>query len=787
MSSKSKAKKQKNKHKKEEEKEEDEPKESFLNALEDRTKNFIISIVLFSFGTVFTLSYFNKAGPAGKYINKIFDSLFGNGSILLPLALFASAGILALSIKPSFLKRTLIGIAVFLIGNLGIMATIWGKDAGGYVGHLTSLPLMKLFDFWASIIILSAILVVSATLIINKPIFAFISFKEKHKEADDELIQANHFNENGDGAVEKDKEPVQVPAKSEAGKATEIKKDKKRKEGTVKDKEEEYEEGSISYPKQNKVTFIPPPLELLEGDRGKPSSGDIKANANIIKRTLQNFGIDVEMGEINIGPSVTQYTLKPAEGVKLARIVALQNDLALSLAAHPIRIEAPIPSRSLVGIEIPNSTKTIIGLATLFKESDYQNGAHPLLITFGRNVGGQAAFYNLAKMPHLLVAGATGSGKSIYIHSLIMSLLYRNSPEDLRFIMIDPKRVELTVYNKIPHMLTPVITETKKAILILKWLTKEMERRYDTLLSAGVRNIESYRKEEASDKKPMPYLVIIIDELADLMSTYPREMEASIVRLAQMSRAVGIHLVLSTQRPSVEVITGLIKANIPSRVALQVASQIDSRTILDMSGAEKLLGNGDMLYLVGDSAKPRRVQGPYVTDKEIKNVVDFLANTYKDFDLEDIDTSAENGGSSSKARGAISIDLDQVGMDEDADDEMYEEARATVIEFGKASTSFLQRKLKVGYARAARLMDMLEERGIISQGDGAKPRRVLVENRDAFADVVDDYKDKSGSETDNSEQINQPESVLVSPTSPKEAGQAGENADQSIEKNGDQN
>ncbi|HBB56772.1 TPA: hypothetical protein DEW47_03195 [Patescibacteria group bacterium] len=789
MSSKSKAKKQKIKHKKEEEKEEDEPKESFLNALEDRTKNFIISIVLFSFGTVFTLSYFNKAGPAGKYINNIFDSLFGNGSILLPLALFASAGILALSIKPSFLKRTLIGIAVFLIGNLGIMATIWGKDAGGYIGYLTSLPLMKLFDFWASIIILSAILVVSATLIINKPIFAFIPFKLKRREADDDIIQANHFNENGGAVEEKEnaKESAHVPAESGAGKAMEIKKDKKRKEGTGKDKEEEYEEGSISYPKQNKVAFIPPPLELLEGDRGKPSSGDIKANANIIKRTLQNFGIDVEMGEINIGPSVTQYTLKPAEGVKLARIVALQNDLALSLAAHPIRIEAPIPSRSLVGIEIPNSTKTIIGLATLFKESDYQNGTHPLLVTFGRSVGGQAAFYNLAKMPHLLVAGATGSGKSIYIHSLIMSLLYRNSPEDLRFIMIDPKRVELTVYNKIPHMLTPVITETKKAILILKWLTKEMERRYDTLLSAGVRNIESYRKEEASDKKPMPYLVVVIDELADLMSTYPREMEASIVRLAQMSRAVGIHLVLSTQRPSVEVITGLIKANVPSRVALQVASQIDSRTILDMSGAEKLLGNGDMLYLVGDSAKPRRVQGPYVTDKEIKNVVDFLADTYKDFDLEDIDTSAENGGSPSKARGAISIDLDQVGMDEDADDEMYEEARATVIEFGKASTSFLQRKLKVGYARAARLMDMLEERGIISQGDGAKPRQVLVESRDAFADAVDDYKDENGSKTDGSEQINQQESVSTFPTSPSEAGLADKDADQNIEKNGNQN
>ena len=764
-------------------------KTTWHDGIAPETKQSVFAIFSFALALLFTLAAFGKAGFVGDTLQRIFELLFGKAFFLVPLVFILAGFSFLLSLRKHFVLATFIGGILFLLASLGISDLVFEKKAAGYIGYFASLPFAKLFDFWASIIILSAILVVSATLIINKPIFAFIPFKLKRREADDDIIQANHFNENGGAVEEKEnaKESAHVPAESGAGKAMEIKKDKKRKEGTGKDKEEEYEEGSISYPKQNKVAFIPPPLELLEGDRGKPSSGDIKANANIIKRTLQNFGIDVEMGEINIGPSVTQYTLKPAEGVKLARIVALQNDLALSLAAHPIRIEAPIPSRSLVGIEIPNSTKTIIGLATLFKESDYQNGTHPLLVTFGRSVGGQAAFYNLAKMPHLLVAGATGSGKSIYIHSLIMSLLYRNSPEDLRFIMIDPKRVELTVYNKIPHMLTPVITETKKAILILKWLTKEMERRYDTLLSAGVRNIESYRKEEASDKKPMPYLVVVIDELADLMSTYPREMEASIVRLAQMSRAVGIHLVLSTQRPSVEVITGLIKANVPSRVALQVASQIDSRTILDMSGAEKLLGNGDMLYLVGDSAKPRRVQGPYVTDKEIKNVVDFLADTYKDFDLEDIDTSAENGGSPSKARGAISIDLDQVGMDEDADDEMYEEARATVIEFGKASTSFLQRKLKVGYARAARLMDMLEERGIISQGDGAKPRQVLVESRDAFADAVDDYKDENGSKTDGSEQINQQESVSTFPTSPSEAGLADKDADQNIEKNGNQN
>jgi len=376
----------------------------------------------------------------------------------------------------------------------------------------------------------------------------------------------------------------------------------------------------IPEPQKIPIKFTPPPLELLESDQGKPSSGDIKANANIIKRTLQNFGIEVEMDEINIGPSVTQYTLKPAEGIKLSRITGLQNDLSLALAAYPLRIEAPVPGKSLVGIEIPNSTKTIVGLATILSEETIKKSHYPLLIPMGRDVTGGAIFANLSKMPHLLVAGATGSGKSIFIHAMIVSLLYRNPPDAVRFIMIDPKRVELTAYNKIPHLLTPVITDSKKAILVLKWACREMERRYEELLKAGVRDIWAYHEKYGSYNS-MPYLVIVIDELADIMATYPREMEASIVRLAQMSRAVGIHLVVSTQRPSVEVITGLIKANITSRVALQVASQVDSRTILDMAGAEKMLGNGDMLYLAGDTAKPKRIANSQLTTRSRMSMI----------------------------------------------------------------------------------------------------------------------------------------------------------------------
>ena len=315
--------------------------------------------------------------------------------------------------------------------------------------------------------------------------------------------------------------------------------------------------------------YTPPPLSLLERDRGKPEVGDIKANSNIIKRTLQNFGIMVEMDEISIGPSVTRYALKPAEGVKLSRILGLQNNLELALAAHPVRIEAPIPGKSLVGIEIPNSVKTLVGLGSLLSQSEYTNSEKPLMVALGKSISGVSVFANMVKMPHLLIAGATGSGKSVTIHAIINSLLFRNSPENLKFIMIDPKRVELTQYNKIPHLLTPVITDAKKVIMSLKWAAKEMEHRYDILEKNKVRDIESYHKNIASPDT-MPYIIIVIDELADIMQAYPRELESAVIRLAQMSRAVGIHLILSTQRPSVNVITGLIKANIPSRISFSV-------------------------------------------------------------------------------------------------------------------------------------------------------------------------------------------------------------------------
>lgn len=474
-----------------------------------------------------------------------------------------------------------------------------------------------------------------------------------------------------------------------------------------------------------------PPLSLLGVDVGKPGVGDIKANANIIKRTFQNFGINVEMDEVSVGPTVTRYAIKPAEGVRLSKIISLQNNLELALAAHPVRIEAPIPGKSLVGIEVPNASKAMVGLRGILSSPEWNTSTKPILAGLGRDIAGTPHYVNVAKMPHGLIAGATGSGKSVAIHAVITSLLYRNGPNQLRFIMIDPKRVELTLYNGIPHLLTPVITDPKKCIMSLKWAAKEMDRRYNILEGEQVRDIESYHKTvfEPAKKKgladmpeALPYIVIVIDELADIMQSYPRELEASIVRLAQMSRAVGIHLVLSTQRPSVNVITGLIKANVPTRMALQVASQIDSRTILDTGGAESLLGAGDMLYLSSDMQKPVRIQTAYISEGEVKKVAQYIKQ-HNSGTLATIDLGGGTGaGVENMPNDAIML---SGSMDDDGDDDLYMDAKAAVEEAGRASTSYLQRKLRIGYSRAARLMDILEEKGVIGPADGSRPRDIL--------------------------------------------------------------
>ena len=468
--------------------------------------------------------------------------------------------------------------------------------------------------------------------------------------------------------------------------------------------------------------YVPPPLSLLKSSVEKPTSGDLRANANIIKRTLESFGIPVEMSAINVGPKVTRYTLKPAEGVKLSKIVALNPDLALALAAHPIRIEAPIPGKSLVGIEVPNKAAAIVRLGSLMVYPEFAASGQ-LGFVLGRDVTGNLILADIAKMPHLLLAGATGSGKSVALHSLIVSLLYKNSPEMLRFVMIDPKRVELSIYNGIPHLITPVVTEGKKAVNVFRWAIGEMERRYGTLESSGNRDIKSYNA--AHKEEPIANIVIVIDELADLMAAYGREIESSIVRLAQMARATGIHLVVATQRPSVEVITGLIKANITSRMALQVASQVDSRTILDNAGAEKLLGGGDMLFISAELSKPRRIQGAYISEEEIGAVAEFIRKNNEP-EINHVAVSTIEKAVAENGPGTI-FDEFENGDDED---NLLGEAIDVVKEAKKASASLLQRRLSVGYARAARLLDIMEAKGIIGPGDGAKPREIYINEND---------------------------------------------------------
>jgi S-DNA-T family DNA segregation ATPase FtsK/SpoIIIE len=675
----------------------------------------------------------HKGGVAGELFFNALSYCFGIGYYIIP-ALLITFSISAFrgEAKRIALPQT-IGALVFFLSALGLIQISSAGEAG-VVGEFVANPLLKTFDVYVSVIVLIALLLISFSIIFDTTLrlgflFSFLKKNKGEQEEEKPTITVSVGEQNDDEEVEEEEsddeeEEDEEPKISKVSRAAEF---------------------VASMPKTLFAKeFTPPPLSLLERDRGKPGVGDVKANANIIKRTLENFGIAVEMDEVSIGPSVTRYALKPAEGVKLSKIVGLQNNLELALAAHPVRIEAPIPGKSLVGIEVPNTAKTTIGLGTLLSENNFIHGDKDLLVALGKDISGVSHFANLGKMPHLLIAGATGSGKSVTIHALITSLLYRNPPENLKLIMIDPKRVELTLYNSIPHLLTPVITDAKKAILALKWAAKEMDRRYDVLQSHGARDIDSYHKsvvapaiekarknkddENENNLDPMPYIVVVIDELADIMQAYPRELEAAIVRLAQMSRAVGIHLILSTQRPSVNVITGLIKANVPARVALQVASQIDSRTILDMAGAEKLLGAGDMLYMGGEMGKPVRIQSAYITEGEVKKVAKYLRDAYEP-SLSPINFTE------TKSEGNIfNADLEK---DEEEDD-LYEEARETIIQAGKASTSFLQRKLGVGYARAARLIDMLEERGVVGPGSGAKPRDVLIGGSSDLEEVEDD-------------------------------------------------
>jgi len=675
------------------------------------TKKSVWIVVFVGLAIVLLLAGIHQAGPLGEWFYLVMDKLFGIGYYLFPIvSLLLGFSFLSPDQKKVF-GFPLAGGILFMFSGLGLIDIIH-QGGGGVIGVVMG-SLENPFGIVASIFIEFVILVISILVILNKPLHISVINLFQKNEGDNDTEEENELTINLPLELPEHKEPIE-----EGG-------DKKKKKKEREDAEEETDVDikhlNIDVPagaltaRQIK-NYVLPPTSLLTSSVEKPTIGDLRGNANVIKRTLESFGIAVEMGEVNVGPTVTRYTLKPAEGVKLSRITTLNQDLSLALAAHPIRIEAPIPGKSLVGIEVPNKAAAVVRLGSLILYPDFQK-SDPLVFAIGRNVNGEPIFVNIAKMPHMLIAGATGSGKSIAIHTLIISLLYKNSPDMLKFIFIDPKRVELSIYNGLPHLIAPVVTENKKAIGALRWVIQEMDRRYQLLQEAGSRDIKSYNK---SAKEKFPFVLVVIDELADLMSTYGREVEGSIVRLAQMARATGIHLIISTQRPSVEIITGLIKANITGRVALQVASQVDSRTILDTAGAEKLLGGGDLLLQSAELSKPQRIQGGYITEEEIKKVVSFIK---KNNDLPDEIISI---GEAHEDSGSPLPLFDQMG-ENNTDDDLFEDAVEIVRSAGKASASLLQRRLRVGYARAARLLDIMEEKGIVGPGDGAKPREILIE------------------------------------------------------------
>ena len=711
--------------------------------LGQETKNGIWGVICFGAVLIATLAYLGKAGSGGNLFYNFSVTLFGWGIFLVPLAFLMLGIAFFKDIHRAIYKSAILGTVLFVLGFLALFYSLGEGDfnirllQGGYLGVVLGYPVFTYLGFTASLIAFLILMVVSVMIALNISVRKLLPWspkdeateiaEEANRELKDNVVikQGNRIV----GAEANDDKPKPSPSKPTS---------KAEGEGDF----------VIKLSKSGKWTF--PPIDLLHSDKDTPRSGDINANVSIIKRTLAHFGIDVEMGEVSIGPTVTQFTLRPAVGVKLSRITGLHSDLALALAAHPIRIEAPIPGKALVGIEVPNKKSAIVGLRDLIDTDDFKKGKSYLPLSLGRDVAGFPVLAALEKMPHMLIAGATGTGKSVTINTILLSLLYRHSPDTLKLILVDPKRVELSLYNGIPHLITPVIVDTKKVVNALRWAVREMEKRYEKLSEVGSRDIYSFNAKQAEKKADiMPFIVIVIDELADLMASHGRDVESAIVRLAQMARAVGIHLIVSTQRPSVEVITGLIKANITSRIALQVASQIDSRTILDTGGAERLLGNGDMLYVSGDtSAKLRRVQGAFVSEGEVKDVIKFIREQGEQLGELKAEAATIDGASQD-----LAMDIDEVmsgggaGGDSDAGDELFGEAKDVVVQAGKASASLLQRRLKVGYARAARLLDILEERGVIGPGDGAKPREV--------------YISKDGGATNDMPSQDEPEEVVT--------------------------
>lgn len=638
------------------------------------------------------------------YINKILLERFGGLAIFLPFILVLLSGHFFNTKKVKFVKLNISG------GLVLIFASLLGIFQSGWVGELIFHNLSLDFSLFGAVVILGIIFFVGLILLLDTSIDVFVLFLLNIGKSSFSFLKTYLFRSVADKKFKREEKDQQV--KQEFIKE-EVSFPKKLSPITTYNKQLTIKPLNPS----SKTAWVYPPISLLlDVDQKEADRGDVKVNADKIEKTLGSFGIRARVAEINYGPAVTQYALEITMGTKLSRITALGNDLALALAAPTgqVRIEAPIPGRSLVGIEIPNRKPEIVTLKRLLSSPVFANNLDPLLVPLGLDVSGQAQATSISKMPHVLIAGATGSGKSVLLNAWISTFQFRTKPEDLRMILVDPKRVELTLYNGIPHLLTEVVVEPEKIISSLKWTVSEMENRYKEFSKMGVRNLDGYNSLQEVEKKP--YILFVIDELADLMSFAPGEAEDLITRIAQMARATGIHLILATQRPSVDVITGLMKANIPARIAFNVSSMIDSRVIIDMPGAEKLLGRGDMLFLPPDQAKPRRIQGPFITEKEVNQLVRFLRAQVPEvhYTQEVVEQDVFIGG-----RGGTMV------VNGNEKDTLFGQIVNLISSLEYASASLLQRKFRIGYARAARILDQLESAGFVGPAEGSKPREVL--------------------------------------------------------------
>ena len=714
--------------------------------LKESTYRQISGITQVCLGILFFYVLRGEAGIIGDSVNRVLTFLFGSWGVVFPLFLLGSGLLQIFSVNTSLEIKRSFGLVLCLLSFLGLMHIqaplneigVERDQLAGALGFMMSFPFVIFLSKPVGYTVLGSLFLIGIFVsfepdftIVYKRIKKMMKKQKKKRrvayEEDDEDEEEYEEDEEDDEEYDEDDDLIEqdqeapelnivrpVFAQQAVSKAAQKKAKIVATQDELQMKDTRFEEWTF------------PEYELLDSSHSelKVDDEELKRQARQIEEKLDEFGVEVTMRDAHPGPTVTQFTLEPSEGVKLSKIGNLKDDLALALAAESLRIEAPIPGKSLVGIEMPNTERTTVHLREILESPEFSESTSPLTLPLGRDVSGAATIAELTDMPHLLIAGATGSGKSVCMNTFLTALLFQNAPHELKFILIDPKRVELMPYDGIPHLLTPVITDSEKALQALRWAVAEMGRRLHRFSEAGARNIDEFNEKQMEEDTVLPRIVIVIDELADLMMRqYRRDTETMVARIAQMARAVGMHLIIATQRPSVDVITGIIKANIPTRIAFRVVSAVDSRTILDCIGAEDLLGKGDMLYMNAATPRPFRIQGIFTSTKETERVINAVKIAGGGEITEQIEIGeGEEGEGEEEGNGWIDLDADDNGGDD-----LFFDAVRVVQEQGKASASLLQRQLKVGYARAARLLDIMEEKGLIGPADGAKARKVYLD------------------------------------------------------------